>query len=279
MENYEKAEQDYMAGMKYKDIAEKYGTTINTVKSWKKRYEWSRGEGAHKTEKVCTQKRKGVHPEDDISWVEIEHEYVTDIRKKPRSLETLAKKYSIPIQTIMDQSAKGKWSDKRRQYKEETKRKALEKASDADADRIARLLSIADKAADKAEQALDELEQYVVKNKKKVRTVEYKDAAAIGKPTKEVIDETEHIDIANGPVDRLGLSQVTAALKNIKEIYSLPVDLEDKRYRAEFDKKRAEVKDDTGMQILQNMQTIADILQNPVANRRIEDLEEGDLDE
>ena len=28
MENYEKAEQDYMSGMKYKDIAEKYGTTI-----------------------------------------------------------------------------------------------------------------------------------------------------------------------------------------------------------------------------------------------------------
>lgn len=53
----------------------------------------------------------------------------------------------------------------------------------------------------------------------------------------------------------------------------------DDKYKAEFDKKRAEVKDDTGMQILQNMQTIADILQNPVANRRIEDLEEGDLDE
>ena len=69
MENYEKAEQDYMAGMKYKDIAEKYGTTINTVKSWKKRYAWSRGEGAHKTEKVCTQKSKGapktVAPIDD----------------------------------------------------------------------------------------------------------------------------------------------------------------------------------------------------------------------
>ncbi len=60
MENYEKAEQDYMGGMKYKDIAEKYGTTINTVKSWKKRYGWSRGEGAHKIEKVCTQKTKGA---------------------------------------------------------------------------------------------------------------------------------------------------------------------------------------------------------------------------
>ena len=52
MENYEKAEQDYMGGMKYKDIAEKYGTTINTVKSWKKRYGWSRGEGAHKKARV-----------------------------------------------------------------------------------------------------------------------------------------------------------------------------------------------------------------------------------
>lgn len=274
MENYEKAEQDYMAGMKYKDIAEKYGTTINTVKSWKKRYAWSRGEGAHKEETVCTQNRKGVHPEDDISWVEIEHEYVTDIKKKPCTLEGLSKKYNIPFSTIMEKSAEGKWSEKRRKYIENTKKKALEKSSDADADRIVRLLSIADKAAEKAEQALGELEQYVVKDKKKVRTVEYKDNTAIGKPTKEVIDETEHINIADGPVDRLGLSQVTAALKNIKEIYSLPVDLEDKRYKAEFDKKRAEVKDDTGEEILKNMQTIADILKNPVANRRIEDFEE-----
>lgn len=60
MENYEKAEQDYMAGMKYKDIAEKYGTTINTVKSWKKRYGWNRKEGAPKKEKVCTQNKKSA---------------------------------------------------------------------------------------------------------------------------------------------------------------------------------------------------------------------------
>lgn len=58
MENYEKAEHDYMSGMKYKDIAEKYRTTINTVKSWKKRYGWERKEGAPRTEKVCTQKEK-----------------------------------------------------------------------------------------------------------------------------------------------------------------------------------------------------------------------------
>lgn len=48
------AEQDYLAGMKYKDIAEKYGVTINTVKSWKQRYDWNRKKG-------CTQSKKYAH--------------------------------------------------------------------------------------------------------------------------------------------------------------------------------------------------------------------------
>ena len=57
-QNYILAERDYMAGMKYKDIAAKYGVTLNTVKSWKVRYGWNK-KGVHtKSEKVCTQKRK-----------------------------------------------------------------------------------------------------------------------------------------------------------------------------------------------------------------------------
>ena len=46
------------------------------------------------------------------------------------------------------------------------------------------------------------------------------------------------------------------------------------KYKAEFDKKRAEVKDDSAEQILENMQTITDILRHPVANRSIDDFEE-----
>ncbi len=50
-----KAEADYMSGMKYKDIAEKYNVSLNTVKSWKKRYAWDRSgdakKGAHKNTK------------------------------------------------------------------------------------------------------------------------------------------------------------------------------------------------------------------------------------
>ena len=229
----DKAYELYKNGMKLVDIADQLGKPEGTIRRWKNTYDWD-------NERSDCKANENERSE-SVSWIEMEHEYVTDISRKPCSLEDLAKKYSIPIQTVMDQSAKGKWSDKRREYKEDTKKKALEKSSDADADRIVRLLSIADKAAEKAEQALGELEQYVVKDKKKVKTVEYNDDTAIGKPTREIIDETEHINIANGPIDRLGLSQVTGALKNLKEIYMIPTALDAQKHSQEIDKRKLEV--------------------------------------
>ncbi len=56
MNKNESAEKDYMSGMKYKDIADKYGVSINTVKSWKKRYTWERKRGCTQNKKGCTQK-------------------------------------------------------------------------------------------------------------------------------------------------------------------------------------------------------------------------------
>ncbi len=217
-EKAEKAHELYKAGMKLVEIASQLDVPSGTVRRWKSTYNWDNERSDYKANES--------ERSESVSWIEIEHEYVTDISRKPCSLEDLARKYSIPIQTIKDQSATGKWSDKRAEYKLKTSQKLIEKSSDADADRIARLLSIADKAAEKAEQALGELEQYVVRDKKKVKTVEYKGNTAIGKPTKEIIDETEHINIASGPIDRLGLSQVTGALKNLKEIYMIPATLE-----------------------------------------------------
>jgi len=65
MANHEQAERDYMLGMKYQAIADKYQVTVNTVKSWKRRYKWDRvpkkdapkkkNEGAFK--KVCKQEK------------------------------------------------------------------------------------------------------------------------------------------------------------------------------------------------------------------------------
>lgn len=59
-EKYELAEQDYKAGMKYKDIAEKYGVSLNTVKSWKTR-KW----GKDDDEKSVHTKSGSVHTKND----------------------------------------------------------------------------------------------------------------------------------------------------------------------------------------------------------------------
>ncbi|WHY63251.1 phage terminase small subunit [Cytobacillus firmus] len=56
-EKYVQAEKDYVKGMKYKDIAEKYQVSLNTVKSWKKRYGWNRNRCAPKEKCVHTKKR------------------------------------------------------------------------------------------------------------------------------------------------------------------------------------------------------------------------------
>ena len=76
--NYILAESDYVAGMKYKDIAAKYGVSINTVKSWKKRYAWSRNKKTGCIQKGCTQNKKGAHKKDavaeDVSQVVINDE-------------------------------------------------------------------------------------------------------------------------------------------------------------------------------------------------------------
>ncbi|WP_189928447.1 P27 family phage terminase small subunit [Clostridium tetani] len=46
------AYKDYVAGNKYKDIAKKYDVSINTVKSWKRRYGWQRKTNTKKGAKV-----------------------------------------------------------------------------------------------------------------------------------------------------------------------------------------------------------------------------------
>lgn len=63
MEKYELAKLDYKNGMKYKDIADKYEVSLNTVKSWKQRYKWRKDD-----KKVCTQKtKKYAHKTDETN--------------------------------------------------------------------------------------------------------------------------------------------------------------------------------------------------------------------
>ncbi|MCM3212776.1 phage terminase small subunit [Bacillus licheniformis] len=59
-EKHIQAYKDYVKGMKYKDLAEKYGVSVNTIKSWKQRHSWERKKGAPSEKSVHT--KKGGQP-------------------------------------------------------------------------------------------------------------------------------------------------------------------------------------------------------------------------
>ncbi|MGE9751375.1 phage terminase small subunit [Bacillus inaquosorum] len=59
-EKHIQAYKDYVKGMKYKDLAEKYEVSVNTIKSWKQRHGWERKKGAPSEKSVHT--KKGGQP-------------------------------------------------------------------------------------------------------------------------------------------------------------------------------------------------------------------------
>lgn len=76
--NYELAERDYILGMKYQEIAEKYNVSIETVKSWKKRHNWERNKPVKKTapnapiaplknKKGCKGVQKHIEPAEELT--------------------------------------------------------------------------------------------------------------------------------------------------------------------------------------------------------------------
>ncbi|KEI01576.1 P27 family phage terminase small subunit [Clostridium botulinum] len=88
----EKAYEDYISGMTYQKIADKFGVSINTVKSWQKRYKWTR---------ECTQKRgaskKSVQKLGNILFDEIKK----DLLKQLDSNGTYGKHYEDLISDYM----------------------------------------------------------------------------------------------------------------------------------------------------------------------------------
>lgn len=282
VEKYEKAEQDYMAGMKYKDIAKKYGTTINTVKSWKKRYAWSRGEGAHKTEKVCTQKSKGapktVAPIDDGTKETLQNDDLTPEQqmfciyysRTFNAAQSYQKAYGCSYESAIANGSRLLTNDKVRAEIERLKEIKRQQIV-ADADDIVEL---------QMRIAFADIGNYVSFGQKEVTDIETDETYMVS-----VVDlkESKNTDTQLIQEVKRGKDGVSVKLadkqKAIDWLSKYFLVHPDDKYKAEFDKKRAEVSDNSGAQFLQNMQTIADILQHPVANRSISDLEEGDADE
>lgn len=73
----EKARSDYVLGMKYIEISKKYNVPVNTLKSWKRRYKWTRN---------CTTKKgcntKSISELEIVLRNEIRQDLITQLQSK-----------------------------------------------------------------------------------------------------------------------------------------------------------------------------------------------------
>lgn len=277
MENYEKAEKDYMDGMKYKDIAEKYGTTINTVKSWKKRYGWSRGEGAHKAEKVCTQKQKGAPRKavsiDDGTKETLQNENLTPEQqmfciyyiRTFNAAQSYQKAYGCSYENAMVEGSKSLRKPKVRAEIERLKEIKRQRII-ADSEDIVEL---------QMRIAFADMGDYVSFGQREFHDPETDDTYMVSTVDLKESKSTDTQLVQEVKQGRSGVSiKLADRQKAIDWLSRYFLMHPDDKYKAEYDRKRAEVEDNTGEELLKNMQTIADILQHPVPNRSIDDFEE-----
>lgn len=140
----------------------------------------------------------------------IKTEYITT----DTSYRKLAEKYGIRYATIQKWGQEEKWPELRNQWRIKTVSKTVEKIGEKQARQAAKVNDLADKLMLKLEQAIEELDFQVTTYKVKTETgikeetTEYRTAAP------------------GGIVDRVGLRQLTAALRELQAIKGEVTELE-----------------------------------------------------
>lgn len=149
-------------------------------------------------------------------WKQLEKEYILSDYK---SVSGFLKDKGIKQNGSTKKSTKG-WKGKKvlKEDKKSTKiiEKVIEKESEKEAQKIVDIKAIATDLALNIIKANSQLEQYIIRTKKKTKKVEYDILAK--KPSYEEINENENIEIGEGIVDKKGLKQLTSALKDLNDI-------------------------------------------------------------
>lgn len=150
------------------------------------------------------------------NWQELEKEFLLGDYK---NVTCFLKSKKIPNNGNTRASTKG-WRDKKRQKEEiiktKTIEKVIEKESNKTAEKIVNVKNVADELLLKINESITELNKYIAMTNKKTKTVEYD--YKVGKPSKEVTEENESASEFFSIIDRKGIMQLAAALKDLNDI-------------------------------------------------------------
>lgn len=264
----DKAQELYKSGMKLVDIADQLGCSPATIRTWKNRYKWDNGESEtfqKKSETKCNVSKKKVRSEtalDDGTKETLQNDELTPEQqmfcvyysRTFNAAQSYQKAYGCKYETAM---VNGCMLLRNTKVREE----------------IERLKEI------KRQQIVTGTED-IVELQMRIAFADAGDYATFGNnginwvhiANSDTVDTQIIQEIKEGQTGvSIKLADKQKAIDWLTKYFLMHPD---DKYKAEFDKKRAEVKDDSAEQILENMQTITDILRHPVANRSIDDFEE-----
>lgn len=143
-----------------------------------------------------------------MDWNSIREEYITD---ETSSYRSLAKKYGVGLTALYNHAKAEDWVGQRKQLKDKTITKSIEKISDNQAKRAANFITMTDTLADKLTAAL------------------------------------AHVD----PRDTQALRRIAASLRDLAEMQGLQSDLDRQEQQARIDnlRKQADREEDTASEI------------------------------
>lgn len=170
-------------------------------------------------------------------WETIKTEYITtDI-----SFRKLADKYGMTYTRLQTRAYEEDWKGERDTYKANLVKKSVDLICDEQAERIARAIRIGDKMLEKVEESLEEIDMMLCRSTKSARTVGRDDDGNACEITRTTEDYTKK----KVAIDRAGLKQLSAVLRDLREIGIFRSELDKKEQEARINKLRKDAEEES----------------------------------
>ena len=171
-------------------------------------------------------------------WEKIKTEYITsDV-----SYRVLAQRYGMTYKRLQERGRQEEWREQKADYREKLANKSLDIICEVQANRIAKAILIGDRMLEKVEEALNEIDIVLAKQTTTIETVGVdEDGNTFNKKV-----ASEDYDKKKVAIDKSGLRQLAAVLKDLKEIGIFRSEIDRREQEARIAKLRKDVESDDG---------------------------------
>ena len=168
-----------------------------------------------------------------VQWEKLKTDYITT----QVSYKDLAEKYGVPYSTLKIHARCDRWVEGREAHLKNTMQKSLDLIGDRQAENLAKVDDLADQLLEKLQTAIRQLDLSVIQHKEKGESEDCK--------WEKTYEETA----PGGAVDRQGLRQLAACLKDLKSVKAIQSESDKLEQEARIQKLQKDAREDTAQEI------------------------------